>query len=354
LNGINGGEKMGENEEDEENPYGDKVEYGGSFDEEESVKDLEFCPFCEDFVEAIDGECVECGYTIPSRAGAKIKPKLAGPQYYYRKGQELFKNGKSGEEWFRKAIALDHTSYWAYYSYYYLGRENFKRGELIEAEDNFRKALSGISDAEWLHYYLGKTLLKKSEFTEAESEFKKALEIDPTLEPGRAFIDEIKLRKTKLEFPKTVREVENLTENVMLENHALIEWFEINLREFVKTVLEEKYGYKLWWRRGVPEKARKDCAARKEESPEEEMESPELSFMQFYNYAEIVKGNKDAFNSYIDTKEWIHRLNKLEPIRNGIMHCRGRHISNDRNSTLTGWCYDLEEIMKKLNKNSET
>lgn len=350
---------MDENEEDEENPFGDKEEYGSSFDEEEGVEDLEFCPFCEDFVKTIDGECVECGNVIPSRAEAKrkerkkITPYLENPKYCYRKGQELFRKGKSGEKWFRKAIALDPTSYWAYYSYYYLGRENLKRGELIEAEDNFRKSLSGISDAEWLHYYLGKTLLKKAVFTEAESEFKKALKLNQNLEPAKQYIDEIKLRKTKLEFPKTVKEVDNLTENIMLENHALIEWFEINMRGFITAGLKKKYG-EDWWRDGVPVEVRKKCVVIMEDSPKEELTSPILSFTQFYNYAEIIKGNKDAFNAYIDTKEWIHRLNKLEPIRNGIMHCRGRHLSNDRNSTLKGWCYDLEEIMKKINKDSET
>ena len=340
------------NVEDKENHVG--REHGAPFIGAECVKELEFCPSCEDFVETIDGACAECGNKIPLRRGARSAKRSKGKtaskhaQNCYRKGQELFKKGKSGEDWFRKAIKLDPRSYWAYYSYYYLGREDLQKGDLVRAEDNLRKSIAGIPDAEWLHYYLGKILLKKEEFTEAEIEFKKALEIDHALEPARSYIDDIKLRKTKLEFPAKVREVENLTENVILENHALIEWFEINMREFVKTVLEKGYGDKTWWRKGVPASVRKNCASRKEESPEEEINCPELSFMQFYNYAEIIGSNKNMFTSFINTKEWIHKLKELEHIRNGIMHCRGRHLSNERNALLKKWCYELEELTGKI------
>ena len=355
---------MKENE-DEENSVGDKWDYGYPFcagsEEEQDREELEFCPFCDEMVETIDGECIECGNRVPSKSEVTAdeekerregkKHILENPKYCYNMGKKLFKDGKTSEseEWFRKAIALDPKFCWAYY---YLGRLHLKKGELVEAEDKFKKSLSGISNVAWPHYYLGKTLFKKEDFTEAESEFKKAFEIYPNLEPAREYIDEIKLRKAKLEFPQRVEEVEKLTENIMLQNHALIEWFETNMRDFVMTVLEKEYGEK-WWRKGVPVEVRKKCAARIEESPEEEMSSPKLSFMQFYNYAEIIKGNKNIFKAYLDVPEWRHRLNKLEPIRNGIMHCRGRHRSNERNSTLRKWCYELEEIMKKLNKNSK-
>ena len=107
----------------------------------------------------------------------------------------------------------------------------------------------------WPHYYLGKTLFKKEDLTGAKSEFKRALELYPKIEPARKYIDEINLRKSKLGFPLTVEEAEKLTENVILVNHALMEWFETNFRDFVETILEKEYGEK-WWRKGVPEKVR--------------------------------------------------------------------------------------------------
>lgn len=338
--------------EDEENPLGDAWYYGDPLGAE-VPEDLEFCPFCEGFVESIDGACIECGHPIPARGEQKraerrkIQPDPNDPEYCYRKGKELFRGGQPGEDWFRKAIALDPSKYWAFY---FLGRELLKRGQLEEAESHFTHAISGLPHEPWPHYYLAKLLLKKEKFTEAGNEFKKSLKYYPDLETAKRYMDEIKLRKTKLEFPKTVKEVENLTENVILGNHALLEWFEINMRDFVKMVLERTYGDTMWWRKGVPLKVRKDCAERIEESPEDELDSPELSFMQFYGYAEIINANKNLFKSYFDIKEWTHRLNQLEPIRNGVMHCRGRYLSPERNATLKSWCYDLEEILQKLHK----
>ena len=376
-------EKMGENE-DEENPFGDKWDYGSPFcagsEEEQDREELEFCPFCDDMVETINGECIECGNRIPPESEVVedeekeryetlediVKEELRKekkhvpetPKDCYDMGKKLFKEGKIGEseEWFRKAITSDpNFQQEKNLAYYYLGRLHLEKGELIEAEDNIKKSLSHAPNLVWAHYYLGKTLFKKDALAEAENEFKKALERYPNIEPARKYIDEIKLRKTKLGFPQRVEEVEKLTENIMLQNHALIEWFETNMRDFVMTVLEKEYGEK-WWRNGVPMEVRKKCAARIEESPEEEMSSPKLSFMQFYNYAEIIKDkkNKTIFEAYLDVPKWKHKLNKLEPVRNGIMHCRGRHLSNERNSTLRSWCRELEEIMEKLNKNPET
>jgi tetratricopeptide (TPR) repeat protein len=360
-----------EENEDEENPFGDKWGYGyplGADSEEEDEEELEFCPFCGEMVETIDGECIECGnrtieheekeqyqtleYLFKEELMEKIKINPENPKYCYDMGKKLFKEDKPSEEWFRKAITLDPNFHLAYY---YLGRLHLEKGKLIEAEDNFKKSLSGPSNLPWPHYYLGKAQFKKGDFTGAESELKKALELYPNLESARGYLDEIKLRKSKLEFPMTVEEVEKLTENVMLTNHALIEWFETNMRDFVKTVLEKEYGEK-WWRKGVPLKVRRDCAGRMEECPEEELSSPKLSFVQFYHYATIIeaKGNKNIFKSYLNVPEWVRRLNRLETIRNGIMHCRGRHLSNERNLTLRSWCRELEEIMKKLNKNPKT
>lgn len=337
--------------EDEENPLGNTWNYGDPLGAE-GKEVLEFCPFCEGFVESIDGACIECGHTIPARGEVKrgerrrIKPDPNDPNYCYRKGKELFRGGQPGEEWFRKAVALNPDFYWAYY---FWGRELLKQGHLEEAAEKFKKALAGLVNKPWPHYYLGKALLRQEEFTEAEREFKKALERYPNLETAKGYIDEIQLRKTKVGFPQTVEGVEKLTENIMLMNHALLEWFETNMRDLVETLLERTYGAG-WWRSGVPLHVRKDCAERKEESPEEELDSPELSFMQFYGYAEIIKANKELFKSYFNVKDWVHRLNHLEPIRNGVMHCRGRHLSPERNATLKSWCHDLEEILKTVNK----
>ena len=56
----------------EENRIGDKWDYGYPFcagsEEEQDREELEFCPFCDEMVETIDGECIECGNRIPSES----------------------------------------------------------------------------------------------------------------------------------------------------------------------------------------------------------------------------------------------------------------------------------------------
>jgi len=167
-----GGEKM-EGYEEEENPLGNTWNYGDPLGAE-AQEELEFCPFCESFVESIDGACIECGHPIPARGDQKrakrreIPPDPSDPKYCYCKGKELFRAGKSGEEWFRKAIILDPQKYWAFY---FLGRELLKKGQLEEAAVYFSKAISGLPNEPWPHYYLAKLLFKEGRFSEAESEF---------------------------------------------------------------------------------------------------------------------------------------------------------------------------------------
>ncbi|MCG2717567.1 MAG: tetratricopeptide repeat protein [Nanoarchaeota archaeon] len=358
-------------EEDESNEY--YAEEDGGKHEESYV---EFCPFCAEIVVTIDGICYKCGNELPEdwrmlrdvsedkkeeyrglgylseeELGEKTKIDDTNPLYSYYLGKKLFKKYRKGEEWFRKTIELEPHFYMAYY---YLGRLHLEKGELSEAGSNFKKAITNKLDLAWAHYYLGEVLLKKGELIKAESELKKALEINPTLEGANVYLEEIKLRKSKVEFPETVEEVEKLTENIVLSNHALVEWFETNLRDFIKKILEKEYGEE-WWDESVPLKVRKKCVGRKEEAQKEEKKTPKLYFADFYDYAEIISntGNKGIFNPYFkDIKKWRHALNELEVIRNGVMHSRGQYLSKERNLKLKEWCYDLQNIIKNARAGS--
>jgi tetratricopeptide (TPR) repeat protein len=390
-------------EEDEENPFGDKWEYGYPLDSDSNVE-LELCPFCGEMVETIDGECIDCGNKILTRDEVieyedeeeeennqtledlfkeefreELGPPQEKPRDCYDLGKRLFKDGKPCEEMFKKAIVLDSTFYMAHYylgkayfekgddaeaekcfneviqlksdmymAHYYLGRLHLEKDKLIDAEDNFKKSLLGSPNSSWPHYYLGKTLLKREKLRGAEREFKKALELNSNLGSAKVYLNEIISRISQVEFPMTVQEVEHLTENRILMNHALMEWFETNLRKIIKAILEKEYREE-WWLRGVPPKVRQKSEERLVEFPDGEMLSPDLlSYLQFYQYAEIVKNNKSIFNSYLDAKEWIHRLHNLENVRNGIMHSRDSHLTDERNSTLKERCYELEDIRKRV------
>ncbi|MCG2735683.1 MAG: hypothetical protein L6282_04745 [Candidatus Methanoperedenaceae archaeon] len=286
----------------------------------------------------------------------KTKTEPHNPSYFYHLGKKIFKErGESESKWresegfFRKTIELLPNFYMAYY---YLGRLHLEKGELTEAENNLKKSLKNDRNLPlpWPHYYLGKTLLEKGKLMEAKTEFKKALEINPRLEDLEAV--RYYLRKSKDEFPETVEEVEELTENIVLSNHALVEWFETNLREFIKKILEKEHMEK-WWRKGVPSDVRKKCASRMEECLEEERDIPKLYFADFYDYAKILSDNKPLFNPYLkNIKEWGGILNKLEKIRNEIMHSRGQYLSKERRSNLKEWCNELQKIIKNARAGS--
>lgn len=412
-------EKM-EEVEDEENPHGDKWEYGyplgASSEELEELIDEDACPNCQGKNiklilddKGLDGEylsvvmCNGCGFMFDpetkreidsdelleikdetemykaekefeekmlrevmleergekkyegieflSEKGiiekTKIEPR--DPVYFYYLGKKLFKKrGESenrrreSEECFRKAIKLMPDFYMAYY---YLGRFHLEKEDLTEAENNFKKSLENNMNFPWPHYYLGKTLLKKGKLEEAEIEFKKALEIDSHIENLEAV--RYYLRKSKARFPETVEEVEKLTGNIVLLNHALVEWFEMNLREFIEKILEKRYEEKWWWE-GVPSDVRKKCVSRKEECLEEERNAPRLYFADFYDYAKILSNNKALFNPYFkNIRKWESILNELEKIRNGIMHSRGQHLSKERHSNLKERCNELQKIIMK-------
>lgn len=246
------------------------------------------------------------------------------------------------EKELKEAVALNPNLYMAHY---YLGRLLFAREEFSEAENEFKKALEIEPNLAQARLYYGQILLRKGMLTEAERELKKALEINPELESARYHLGEIKSLWAKVNFPKTVEEVEKMTDNVLLQNHSLIEWLETSIRDFIEKILEREYD--KWWKKGVPQDIREECAKRQEGCFDEEEKLSKLHFANFYDYARIIEHNAKFFNQLLNNvREWVKRLNELEPIRNAIMHSRGCYLSKERNSKLRECCYDLQKIIR--------
>lgn len=142
-----------------------------------------------------------------------------------------------------------------------------------------------------------------------------------------------------------------MTSSHVLLNHALIEWFENTLREVIQGLLSNMYGEEWWWD-GVPSDVRVKYGERVQETRlKEERELPQLYFIDFYDYAKIIKKNKENFSFLMKkSKEWIERLNELEPIRNAIMHCRGQYLSTERISRLKESCIELQKLIEKVRR----
>ena len=133
------------------------------------------------------------------------------------------------------------------------------------------------------------------------------------------------------------------TNNPVLLNHALIEWFENTLRELIQEVLRDAHGEEWWWE-GVPSDVRKKYGERVQETRletrlEEERKLPELYFIDFYFM---------IMERLSRLKEWKRRLDDLEPIRNAIMHCRGQYLSEERISRLKESCFELQKLVQKV------
>ena len=199
--------------------------------------------------------------------------------------------------------------------YYKIGKELFLTykhdlsPELVQKiESRFRKAIE-LNPKLWApHYYLGELFYSIGQLSDAKVEFEIALKKKPNSESAKYYLTEIGRIESGVSFPGDLNEVTNMTNNPVLLNHALIEWFENTLRELIQEVLRDAHGEEWWWE-GVPSDVRKKYGERVQETRlEEERKLPELYFIDFYDYGKIIEANKRIFSSYMKSpKEWSGR-----------------------------------------------
>lgn len=200
-------------------------------------------------------------------------------------------------------------------NYYYLGKELMnKRLRDIESleiiEKLFKKSIE-LGPHLWApKIMLGELLYKIGRFKEAEPYFKNSLFYKI---PNAVSVKEYLVKCISKSFNPRGNHESSKRDSLYL--------FENNVREFIRILLEIKYGQE-WWRNGVPKKVRAKCASRREEGLDEEKEVDLLLFADFYDYKEIIEENKQIFSDYIDVKEWCDKLREMEPIRNAIAHNR--------------------------------
>ncbi|MDI6810181.1 MAG: reverse transcriptase-like protein [archaeon] len=221
-----------------------------------------------------------------------------------------------------------------------------------EIEMKFRKAIE-LNPRLWApHYYLGRLFYLTEKYSEAKVEFEKNIEKKPDSEPAKYYLTEL-MKKERIfsSFPERLEEVMDITNNFVLLNHALIEWFENTLRGVVQKVLEKKYGEEWWWE-GVPDSVREKYGIRSQTTRlKEERDLSQLYFIDFYDYGKIIEANKGLLSPYLkNLKEWEERLDDLEPIRNAIMHCRAQYLSEETISKLKESCIELQKLMEKMNE----
>src|SRR5581483_1130627 len=106
--------------------------------------------------------------------------------------------------------------------------------------------------------------------------------------------------------------------------YELLRNVEVRLHTFVKQAFVLEYGEENWWRSGVPDNIRAECAALLEKDPEP-AEEP-YCYTHVISLREILDKRWSVLSKYMPDhllnkkKELLERILRLNRIRNGVMH----------------------------------
>jgi hypothetical protein len=111
---------------------------------------------------------------------------------------------------------------------------------------------------------------------------------------------------------------------VLGDMYELVRALEVRLHAFVKQAFIAEYGEEQWWRSGVPDAIRAECAALLEKDPEP-AEEP-YCYTHMINLREILDKRWPVLSKYMPRdlvnkkKDLLERLLRLNRIRNSVMH----------------------------------
>jgi len=111
---------------------------------------------------------------------------------------------------------------------------------------------------------------------------------------------------------------------VLGDMYELIRALELRLHEFIQQAFTAEYGEEQWWRSGIPDVIRADCAALREKDPEP-ADDP-YSYTHLISLREILDKKWAILSRYLPEhfrdkkKDLQERLLRLNRIRNAVMH----------------------------------
>jgi hypothetical protein len=111
---------------------------------------------------------------------------------------------------------------------------------------------------------------------------------------------------------------------VLGDMYELVRTIEVRLHSFIKHAFITEFGEDQWWRSGVPDNIRADCAALLEKDPEPADEP--YCYTHLINLREILDKRWPVLAKYMpkhllnQKKELLDRVTKLNRIRNSVMH----------------------------------
>jgi predicted transcriptional regulator len=121
---------------------------------------------------------------------------------------------------------------------------------------------------------------------------------------------------------------------VLGDMYEIVRNIEVRLHGFIKYRLMAEYGEENWWRSGVPEKIRAECAALREKDPEPAPDA--YCYTHLIALREVLDKAWPVLSKHLpgqvasNKKELLDRLLQLNRIRNAVMHpVRGDHLSEE-------------------------
>jgi hypothetical protein len=111
---------------------------------------------------------------------------------------------------------------------------------------------------------------------------------------------------------------------VLGDMYELVRTVEVRLHAFVKQAFIAEFGEEQWWRTGVPDNIRAECAALLEKDPDP-AEEP-YCYTHLINLREILDKRWPVLSKYMPAhllnkkKDLLERLLRLNRIRNSVMH----------------------------------
>lgn len=121
---------------------------------------------------------------------------------------------------------------------------------------------------------------------------------------------------------------------VLGDLYELVRNIEVRLHRFIREAFIEEYGEENWWRGGVPDRIRADCAATRERDPEPAKDA--YGYTTLLNLREILDKQWGVLSMHLpknlqaDKKAFLDQLKRLNGIRNAVMHpVRNDNFSDD-------------------------
>lgn len=121
---------------------------------------------------------------------------------------------------------------------------------------------------------------------------------------------------------------------VLGDMYELLRDIELNLHTSMRDLLEAEHGQNDWWRRGVPENIRRECAATLE-GDQQPADHP-YCYTTLIHLKDILDKQWAVFTKVLpkglsqDKKALLERLVRLNQIRNAVMHpVRGTTLTAD-------------------------